>query len=172
MRFLDDFLTIPSHEIADAAGLTGPASGHGGHVRRRRRSRSDPRTGHHGAAHCPLSGAGAAQRTHRRRLRPARPARHQRGRHPRVSPWCGSGRLSAARVWHSASSGWLRIEVTDHATAHLPPISIGDAVEAAGIIADVDDVGSLRLAVMLEVASAWGVDHSPFGRTTWFEIAR
>ena len=86
------------------------------------------------------------------------------------------------RAWHVPASGWLRIEVTDHASAHLPPISIaptdaaGDQSDHAGegedVVVDIDDVGSLRLAVLLEVASAWGVDHSPFGRTTWFEIAR
>lgn len=90
------------------------------------------------------------------------------------------------RAWHVPASGWLRIEVTDHASAHLRPISIGPTDTPAapahdhsetddhgeGDANDVDDVGSLRLAVLLEVASAWGVDHTPFGRTTWFEIAR
>ena len=94
------------------------------------------------------------------------------------------------RAWHVPASGWLRIEVTDHASARLRPISIGAAHAPAapaddgldehddrddhgeGDTNDIDDVGSLRLAVLLEVASAWGVDHTPFGRTTWFEIAR
>jgi hypothetical protein len=72
------------------------------------------------------------------------------------------------RAWHVQASGWLRVEVTDHGGGPLPPISTDPHAPDPMI----DDVGSLRLAVLLEVASAWGVDQSPFGRTTWFEIAR
>jgi hypothetical protein len=80
----------------------------------------------------------------------------------------GSG-ACRLRAWHVAASGWLRIEVTDNASAQLPRIATSSETHPD---IDVDEVGSLRLAVMLEVASAWGVEHSPFGRTTWFEIAR
>jgi hypothetical protein len=31
-------------------------------------------------------------------------------------------------------------------------------------------MGGLRLAVLLEVPSAWGIERTPFGRIIWFEV--
>lgn len=69
----------------------------------------------------------------------------------------GSCRLSA---WHSPGSGWLRVEVTDSA-GELPSL-VPDSSHP--------ELGGLRLAVLLQVPSAWGVERTPFGRTVWFEM--
>jgi hypothetical protein len=71
----------------------------------------------------------------------------------------GECHLSA---WHSPASGWLRVEVTD------------GGGEMPSLIADPShpELGGLRLAVLLEVPSAWGIERTPFGRIVWFEIHR
>ncbi len=71
----------------------------------------------------------------------------------------GECRLAA---WHSPQSGWLRVEVTDGG-GEMPSL-VNDPSHP--------ELGGLRLAVLLEVPSAWGVETTPFGRTVWFEIHR
>ena len=71
----------------------------------------------------------------------------------------GECRLAA---WHSPQSGWLRVEVTDGG-GEMPSL-VNDPNHP--------ELGGLRLAVLLEVPSAWGIETTPFGRTVWFEIHR
>lgn len=71
----------------------------------------------------------------------------------------GDCRLSA---WHSPKSGWLRVEVTDGGGEMPSPV--GDSGHP--------EIGGHRIAVLLQIPSAWGIEQSPFGRMVWFEVQR
>jgi hypothetical protein len=63
-------------------------------------------------------------------------------------------------AWHSPAAAWLRVEVTDGG-GELPNL-VSDGTH--------QEVGGLRLAVLAEIPSAWGVEQTPFGRVVWFEV--
>lgn len=73
----------------------------------------------------------------------------------------GAAHLAA---WYAPSSGWLRVEVTDGG-GEMPGLGADRSASS-----DHAEMGGLRLAVLLEVPSAWGVEQTPFGRVIWFEV--
>lgn len=73
----------------------------------------------------------------------------------------GESRLSA---WYTPATGWLRVEVTDGGGG-MPSLGPGSAPDSGH-----PEVDGLRLAVLLEVPSAWGIERTPFGRIVWFEV--
>lgn len=75
----------------------------------------------------------------------------------------GESRLSA---WYTPATGWLRVEVNDGGGEMPSPVP-GTAAGSGH-----PEMGGLRLAVLLEVPSAWGIEHTPFGRIVWFEVHR
>ncbi len=69
----------------------------------------------------------------------------------------GDACLSA---WYSASTGWLRVEV-----------AIGGAeMPSTDGVRSESGMDLLRLAVLLNVPEAWGIERTPFGRVVWFEV--